>query len=179
MSEDIRRVMDMAAECGFTASGPLDPRTIVLRQEVRDMCAEGKCNAYGHNWTCPPACGDLDACRARINLYSKGVILQTTGELEDSMDYEAMMDTSAAHKRNFLRLIEKVLKEWPDSLGLAAGGCTVCKKCRYPEPCIHPEKAFSSMEGYGMVVSEVCRSNGMKYYYGENTITYVACVLLK
>lgn len=169
----------MAAECGFTSSGELDPKTIVLKPEVRDMCAEGRCKGYGHNWMCPPACGSLDECADRIAEYNEGVILQTTGELEDSMDYEAMLDTSAVHKSNFAVLIEKVLKEWPDALGLASGGCSVCKKCNYPEPCLHPDKAFSSMEGYGMVVNEVCRANGIKYYYGENTITYVACILLK
>ena len=41
-----------------------------------------------------------------------------------------------------------------------------------------PEKAYSSMEGYGMVVSEVCAANDMAYYYGPCTITYVACCML-
>jgi hypothetical protein len=34
------------------------------------------------------------------------------------------------------------------------------------------------MEGYGMVVSDVCRDNALPYYYGPNTITYTACALL-
>ena len=36
----------------------------------------------------------------------------------------------------------------------------------------------SSMEGYGMLVSEVCKENHVPYYYGENTIAFVGCCLL-
>jgi len=178
MTNSIENIMALAKKCGFTAAGPLDPKKIELKIEVRDMCAEGKCGAYGHNWTCPPACGDLDTCRERLSKYSVGVILQTTGQLEDELDYETMMDTGKEHKKNFKALMEKVREIYPGALGLAAGGCTVCEKCSYPEPCRFPEKAYSSMEGYGMVVSEVCAANDMAYYYGPCTITYVACCML-
>ncbi|MDR9824493.1 DUF2284 domain-containing protein, partial [Vibrio sp. FNV 38] len=116
------------------------------------------------NWTCPPACGDLDHCRSVVEKYSGGVIVQTIGQLEDSMDYEAMMETSSRHKANFMKFAESVLSAYPGSLCLGAGGCTVCEKCNYPEPCRFPEKAFSSMEGYGMLVSEVCKENDVPYY---------------
>ena len=33
------------------------------------------------------------------------------------------------------------------------------------------------MEGLGMIVSDVCKANGMKYYYGPGTLTYTGCVL--
>ena len=128
----------LAKEIGFDVAAPLDPKTIVLREDVRAMCAEGKCHAYGHNWTCPPACGDLDHCRA---------------------------------------MAEKVKELYPGATCLGAGGCTVCKSCAYPEPCRFPEKAFSSMEGYGMLVSDVCTANNVPYYHGENTIAYVGCYL--
>ena len=169
----------MAKESGFTAAGVLDPSTIELRQEVRDMCAEDKCHAYGHNWTCPPHCGTLEECRGRIKKYQTGIIVQTTGQLEDSLDYEAMMDTAALHKKNLVAFFQKVQETYPNALCLGAGGCSICEKCSCPDsPCRFPQKAFSSMEGYGMVVSDVCKNNGIPYYYGENTITYVGCYLL-
>ena len=170
-------VIEIAKEAGFDTAVPLDPKTIVLHEEVREMCAEGKCKAYGKNWTCPPACGDLDHCRSVVEKYSGGVIVQTIGQLEDSMDYEAMMETSSRHKANFMKFAENVLSAYPGSLCLGAGGCTVCEKCNYPEPCRFPEKAFSSMEGYGMLVSEVCKENDVPYYYGQNTIAFVGCCL--
>ena len=172
-----QEIIDLAKEVGFDVAAPLDPSTIVLHEEVRGMCAEGKCHAYGKNWTCPPACGDLDHCREVITRYSNGIIVQTIGHLEDSMDYETMMDTGRIHKEHFRALSELVRERCPNATCLGAGGCTVCKTCNYPEPCRFPEKAFSSMEGYGMLVSEVCTVNNLPYYYGENTIAYVACYL--
>ena len=172
------KMIELGKEAGFDAAGKLDPKTILLHEEVREMCAEGKCKAYGHNWTCPPACGDLSYCRSVIARCEEGVIIQTIGQLEDSMDYEAMMDTAARHKQNFMRMAELVKSVYPKALCLGAGGCTVCEKCNYPEPCRFPEKAFSSMEGYGMLVSEVCTKNNVPYYYGENTIAFVGCCLL-
>lgn len=171
-------VIELAKECGFDTAVTLDPTTIELHEEVREMCAEGKCKAYGRNWTCPPACGDLPYCRSVIAGYSEGMIVQTIGQLEDSMDYESMMDTAARHKQNFMKLAEKIREVYPKALCLGAGGCTVCEKCNYPEPCRFPEKAFSSMEGYGMLVSEVCTRNNVPYYYGENTIAFVGCCLV-
>ena len=171
--------MALAKQCGFETEAALDPHTIVLHEEVRAMCAEGKCKAYGHNWTCPPACGDLDACRAVLGGFRKGVIVQTVGKLEDSLDYESMMDAAALHKKRFAAFAELVKERWPNAVCLGAGGCTICEKCNYPEPCRFPKRALSSMEGYGMLVSEVCKENGVPYYYGENTIAFFGCCLLE
>ena len=172
------KAIEIAKKVGFDAAAELDASTIVLHEEVRDMCAEGKCHAYGRNWTCPPACGDLDYCRSVVRKYSKGIIVQTIGHLEDNMDYETMMDTSRQHKNNYNKMAEQIKEVFPDALCLGAGGCSICPKCSYPEPCRFPDKAYSSMEGYGMLVSEVCKANDLPYYYGENTIAFVGCCLL-
>lgn len=178
MDQEIyEELFEIAKEAGFTGYTDMDVSTIELRDEVRAACAEGKCGAYGNNWTCPPACGDLDTCRARVAKFTHGIILQTTGELEDALDYESMTDIGKAHRENFANFMKAVSGKYPSSLGLGAGGCRICEKCNYPEPCRFPQLAYSSMEGYGMVVSDVCRANNIKYYYGENTLTYVACFL--
>lgn len=175
--ETTERMLALATGIGFETAAQMDPKTIELREEVREMCAEGKCKAYGHNWTCPPACGDLEHCREVVARYEKGIIVQTVGELEDSLDFESMMEAGQTHKERIRSLAEKVREICPDALCLGAGGCTVCKECAYPDPCRFPEKAFSSMEGYGMLVSDVCKENGVLYYHGENTVTYVGCCL--
>jgi hypothetical protein len=38
---------------------------------------------------------------------------------------------------------------------------------------------LSSMEAYGLLVSEVCRASGLPYYYGPKTLTFSACILTK
>ena len=110
--------------------------------------------------------------------YRAGILVQTVGEVEDSLDFEGMMEAEAEHKRHFAELHEKLLEQWPNLLALGAGTCTRCAKCTYPDaPCRFPDKLSHPMEGLGMIVSDVCKANGVKYYYGPGTLTYTGCVL--
>ena len=177
---DMNRLEALAEEAGFSHIAPLDVSTIELKDEVRAMCNTNSCGAYGHNWSCPPACGELDELRQRVGRYSRGILVQTVGELEDSMDGEGMMEAEAAHKEHFAAMHERLLEQWPNLLALGAGTCRRCAKCTYPDaPCRFPEKRVSSMEAYGMLVLEVCKANGLTYYYGPNAIAYNSCFLLE
>ena len=35
------------------------------------------------------------------------------------------------------------------------------------------------MEAYGMLVLEICKKNGLTYYYGADKMAYTSCFLLK
>ena len=171
---DFLAMEDLARQAGFRYTAQLDPATIELKEEVRQMCAA--CGQYGKRWSCPPGCGSLEEGSAKVASFQRGILVQTVGQLEDEFDVEAMLETEALHKENF-RKLRLLLKE-ETVLPLGAGCCTVCKECTYPDaPCRFPEKCVSSMEAYGMVVTEVCRANGMTYNYGKNTIAYTSCVL--
>lgn len=170
----------IAKECGFSHMKMMDPNTIVLREDVRAMCASGNCRRYGKCWSCPPACGSLELCREKVMGFATGLLVQTVGELEDEFDGEGMMEAERIHKARFEQMYEKLRISFPNMLALGAGSCTRCKKCTYPdEPCRFPERMTSSMEAFGMLVQEVCRANDLKYYYGKNTIAYTGCFLLK
>ena len=173
----MEKALSLALEMGFSHGGVLNAATMELKEEVRQMCAA--CSMYDKRWSCPPGCGSLEELRANIGAYKTGILVQTTGELEDQFDAETMMETEARHKENFARLHKKLRETYPNLLALGAGCCQLCKVCSYPdEPCRFPEKMVSSMEAYGLVVTEVCRANGMAYNYGKNTITYTSCFLL-
>ncbi|NCB93946.1 MAG: DUF2284 domain-containing protein [Clostridia bacterium] len=173
-------LISVAKEAGFTAAGILDAGTLELRQEVRDMCKANSCGMYEKRWSCPPGCGSLEDLQKRIDQYHHGLIVQTVGQLEDTMDVDTMMETERLQKENLLRLRDILLESYPGLLTLGAGCCTNCEKCTYPDaPCRFPDKMVSSMEAYGLVVSDVCKSNDMKYYYGNCTIAYTSCFLLE
>jgi len=176
---DYEALKKQALSCGFSHVGDLDASTIHVQPEVREACAENKCQAYGKNWSCPPGCGTLEECSERIHKYHRGLILQTTGPLEDSLDYEAMMELAKEHGEHMNDFCDLIRKEFPGSLIIGDGHCQRCKTCTYPdEPCRFPEKMSSSMEALGMVVSAVCADNNIPYYYGPGTLTYVGCVLI-
>ena len=174
-----QEILQMAQECGFSHVGELNVGALEFMPEVRDMCAAGRCQKYGTSWTCPPACGTLEEAAAHAAKYSRGVLLQTTAELEDDFDVEAMMQAEQDQKRSFLDFVERLRQEYPDCLPMATGGCTLCPQCTYPDaPCRFPKKAIPSMEAYGLLVSKVCEQSGLPYYYGPKTLTYTSCVLI-
>ena len=167
-----------ALEMGFSVAVPLEIGTLNARQDVRDMCAEDKCRTYGKNWTCPPHCGTLKDCEMRMQSHSYGILLQVVGQMEKDIDSRAYRRTEERFLELFHRFSGLIHQKYPDALCLGAGGCRVCKRCAWPEPCHFPEKACASMEGYGLFVTQVCRDNGAAYYHGERTITYTGCVLI-
>ena len=170
----------IAKDCGFTNVCPLDVSTIELKQEVRDMCSANSCGAYNTNWSCPPGCGTLEECADKIHKFTKGILVQTVGQLEDMFDGEGMMETAKKHSAAINQMQGELLKISKDVLTLGAGCCKLCAKCTYPdEPCRQPEKMHSSMESFGMVVLEVCKANNLQYYYGSDHIAYTGCFLFK
>ena len=174
------QLSQMAKEAGFSAWASLDVSTIELKPEVRDMCAVNSCGQYGKRWSCPPGCGTLEQCSARLKACSRGILVQTCGDIEDGFDFEAMMEIEADHKDHVNQMYQALREAGTQVLALGAGCCTVCAKCTYPdEPCRFPEKMISSMEAYGMVVLEVCRANGLQYYYGADKMAYTSCFLLQ
>ncbi len=174
----MEHLVDEALSFGFSHAAMLDSATLVLRTEVRDMCAANRCHLYGKSWMCPPALGSLEESAKAISGYRRGLIVQTTGELEDDFDYETMRDTGSKQKER-IQAFRRVLEaRYPNLLAMTCGGCELCDSCTYPDaPCRHPEDALSSMEAFGLVVSDVCRDNGIAYYYGPKTITYTGCYL--
>ena len=169
----------LAESTGFSHWGFFPADGLCFRQEVRDMCKADLCNKYDHSWSCPPACGTLEDSREKAKEYSWGILLQTTAELEDEYDGEAMMEASDLQKERFMAFCE-ALAGREEMLPMGAGGCTICETCSYPDaPCRFPEKMTSSMEAYGLVVSEVCQLAETPYYYGPLTLTYSSCVLFK
>ena len=169
--------IEEALALGFSEAASLNVKTLLPREDVRAMCAADKCGAYGKNWTCPPHCGSLEACREKMNNYDHGILVQTVGQTEKRIDTKAYARTEQRHLALFQQLAQRIKEEYPEALCLGSGGCRVCKTCAWPETCRFPEKAYASMEGYGLFVTQICRDNGLPYYHGENTITYTACIL--
>lgn len=177
--QTMEQVAARALETGFSHAAALDASTLTPLDEVRAMCAVDKCHMYGRCWTCPPGCGSVEENTQTIRRYSAGVIVQTTRTLEDDFDYETMESCAQDHKAYFGTLHAALRDRYPDMLALGAGGCRLCDTCTYPDaPCRRPKEALSSMEAYGLLVSDVCTQNGLKYYYGPQTMTYTGCYLL-
>ena len=113
---------------------------------------------------------------ATLQTYTRVLVYQKVYPLDDSFDMEGIRDA----KKDFTKLIQSVKKAYPDPsmLHLGAGGCGLCRVCakRDDLPCRHPDRAVASLEGYGINVSALAASAGMKYVNGQNTVTYFGAV---
>jgi predicted metal-binding protein len=177
---DYKKLSVLASECGFTNFGPLAVDTLTFLPEVRDMCAPGMCDSYATSWSCPPGCESFDELSSLVKRYSFGIIVQTVGRLEDSFDWDTIGETAYKQNQNFFRIWNELKIDYPKLYALGNGECPLCEKCTYPDsPCRIPNRSYSSIEACGLVVSKVCASNGMSYYYGPNTIAFTGCFLLE
>jgi len=169
-----------ALTCGFSRAGALNIEALEFLPEVREMCAADLCRSFGKRWTCPPGCGSLTEISEKASAFKCGILVQTVGDLEDDFDYESMMETEKRHNLSFQRLLEQLQEKYPNMLPMGAGACVICEECTYPDaPCRFPERAYPSMEAYGLFVSKVCEKSGIPYYSGKQTITYTSCILLQ
>jgi len=180
MSSIFTELAITAKECGFTHYANLDVDTLEFQQEIRDMCNPEQCNRYDKSWSCPPACATLDEIRARVMEYKTGILVQTVGEIEDSLDWDGIMDAGRQHKENFGRMKAVIKEKHPTVFAMGAGECKVCNECTYPDnPCRYPDEMETSMEACGLFVSKVCSDNDLDYNYGSEAIAFTSCFLLK
>ena len=178
--EYYNELAEIAEKSGFTHYAPLDVSTLEPMQEIRDMCNAEQCRSYNKSWSCPPACASIEEMRLRLGNYKKGILVQTVGELEDSMDWDGIMEAGARHKENFGLMRKELFDKYPYMLALGAGECKLCDACTYPdEPCRFPDRMEISMEAGGLFVSKVCKDNALAYNYGQESIAFTSCFLLK
>ena len=108
---------------------------------------------------------------------------QTVSQLEDSYDFEGMMEAGVKHNMLAQTLWDYTEEIMPEAnvLHLGAGGCRRCSVCgkKTGDPCRFPKRAMGSLEAYGVNVSELAALAGMKYINGQDTVTYFGAVFCK
>ena len=175
---DIQKALDIAKESGFEIAAPMEPRKLKFMHEVREMCKADKCGKFGKKWVCPPACGEIDEMAERYHRFRDGVLFQTVCRMEDEFDFESMQEAMKNHKKAMGTLLDTLNQLGEEAVPFGSDGCENCEECAYPdEPCRFPEMAFPSLEACGLLVSDVCKDNGVPYYYGRNTVAFTGAFL--
>jgi len=172
------QLKSLIEDSGFEGIGEFDPQFLKVKQEVRDMCSVNVCHEYNTSWTCPPALGELDYFQELFGTYTGGYVFQTVAQMEDDFDFEAIQAASELHASRFDELLQKTEGQRDGIYLFTAGRCKLCETCTYPDhPCVHPDKAFPSLEACGLVVAEVCDLAQVPYYHGPHTIAFIGGAL--
>lgn len=153
---------------------------ISFDKSFRSMCASNVCGNYGKSYMCPPDVGEIGSLIEKAKAYRYAIVYQTIGMLEDSYDFEGMMEAGQRHN-DLSQKVRKLFDQngFENALHLGAGGCRLCPVCgkKTGEPCRYPDRAMSSLEAYGVNVSELATQCNMRYINGTNTVTYFGAAL--
>ncbi len=178
----LERLREEVLAMGAFRAEYVDAAQVSTDASFRKMCETNACGNYGRSYMCPPDVGDIEEMMAVIPTYQTALVYQTVGELEDSYDFEGMME--AGRRQN--ELVQRVRAltgklGMGETLHLGAGGCRLCERCGKitGEPCRHPDQALASLETYGINVSVLAEQAGMRYINGQNTVTYFGAVFFR
>ena len=135
---DYSALAEQVRGLGAYKAGVVDLQDVRFDRAFRAMCETNACGNYGKCWMCPPDAGDIDALMNEAKSYQKALVYQTVGTLEDSYDFEGMMEAARLHNE-----LSRALAKWfatlpfAKKLHLGAGGCHMCGVCakRTNEPC--------------------------------------------
>ena len=179
---DAETLIREALESKAAHAAVLDTSAIQFHEDFRKACEKNVCRKYDTNWMGPPVIGSISELKKRVLGYRQGLLFQTVHQVASSFDWNGMMEAARAHYAVFMDLRKKIKSNYQveDLLPLNAGCCSVCEKCAYldREPCRNPDQSFSSVEAYGMNVIALQKAAGIPYYYGKNTVCFVALILL-
>ena len=176
----LEKLSDMVLCLGAYKAAIIEVKDLSFDRSFRDMCASNACGLYGKCYMCPPDVGQIEELMREAKEYDYALVYQTVTVLEDSFDFEGMIKA----KKQTYPLAKKIRTAFHDrniahALHLGAGGCGVCEICAKVtnEPCRFPKLAMPSLEAYGINVSQLAKTAGMKYINGQNTVTYFGAVL--
>lgn len=169
----ILEIQRIIKNSGFWQSGYISVSQLKFYPEIRAICEGNTCRNYATSWACPPAIGTIAECKNRVEKYENALLFSKKYELEDSFDFETMINGLSDFKKCVDVLQENLKGVITDFLLLSNEGCGRCSKCTYPnEPCRFPNLLHHSLEGYGFIVNELAQKAGILYNNGENTVTY-------
>lgn len=111
---DYSALAEQVRGLGAYKAGVVDLQDVRFDRAFRAMCETNACGNYGKCWMCPPDAGDIDALMNEAQSYQKALVYQTVGKLEDSYDFEGMMEAARLHNE-----LSRALAKWFATLPFA------------------------------------------------------------
>ena len=153
-----------------------DPTEINFYPAVREIC-KSECPQYGKSWSCPPAVGTLEECKARCTDYGNAFVFSTISEVSDILNMAETLATRGEHLEVVDQIKEHVFGNNEDVLILTAESCAVCDDCAYPETvCRHADRMYPCVESHTISVTDICEKNNMSFLNGYNMVTWFGMV---
>ena len=85
-------LLNLVRDCGAVRASAIGQSDVVYSAAFRDLCAQNSCGLYGTCHMCPPDIGPIEALIEKAQQYPACIMYQTVSALEDSFDFEGMME---------------------------------------------------------------------------------------
>lgn len=175
----MNELVDKALAVGFTKAVFLNDLKLECEARLRAYCNPKDCPMHGMNWVCPPGCGRIEYCQAKVSQFQSGILLQSLFELDPPTPMEKYQALNREHNFRLKEFREAINDKSLDSIALTTGGCIFCATCAFPNSCIKPNLRMSSLSAYGIDVGKLCEKAQWEYSFRPDRVYYVALVLLK
>ena len=151
----------------------IDPKGLEFSGRIRYIC-QAECPMYNKTWACPPAVGEVDACKRKCLSYGNCLLVGTITEADDIADIEATLRTRPEHEALTNQIRELFREQGIEPYILSTEACSVCERCAWldGEPCRHPERMHPCLESHGINIIPTLEENGLEFQYGSNIITW-------
>lgn len=168
-------IIQAIEDTGFDEYRVINASDIIFAEDVFKACAQNTCGNYNTNYACPPLSGDMAENKARFEAYRKGIIVN---KVLDLGKYYEKMETSGKMFKEYLDKLREALKDKPVMIA-GPGGCDLCKTCAAIDgtACRFPDKRRYSMEGSGMDIVAMSRTQNMTYNGGHHKVGYFGIVM--
>ena len=177
LQQDLEKYRQRALELGATDAKIITTDMILVDERVRAKCYYPKCGSYGTNVNCPPYAMDLDLVRKIVNNFQYAIFtkIETPSEEIAGPEARARGLTVRGQIKNH-EIVSKIEAEaffdgYHLAVGFAGGPCKrafcpndECSALVPGQPCRHPLRARTAMEGVGMDAFTMAAKVGWDIY---------------
>lgn len=151
----------------------IDPKELEFSERIRHIC-KAECPMYGKTWACPPAVGEVEACRQKCLGYENCLVIGTIVEVRDASDIQESLDTRGDHERITNQVRDLMREQGTVPYILSTEACAICERCAYLDglPCRLPGKMHPCVESHGINLIPTLEQNGLDFIYGTNIVTW-------
>ena len=152
-----------------------DPAKLEFSGRIRHICRT-ECPMYDKSWACPPAVGEVDACRARCLAYGHCLMIATVTEVRDIADINETLATLPEHEAVTNQAGDIFREHGITPYILSTEACVECDRCAWLDgkPCRFPDRMHPCVESHGINVVPVMEEAGLEFQFGQNIVTWIS-----
>ena len=150
-----------------------EPGELEFSDRIRWIC-EHECPMYGKSWACPPATGEVDACRKRCDAYGSCLLIGTIVEVNDISNIDEALSTRGDHEAVTNEVRDLLRQQGIEPYILSTEACAACDRCAYldGQPCRFPERMHPCVESHGINLIPTLEAQGLEFIQGGNLVTW-------